>query len=73
MLGKPLLGFAYPFGDKKSFSRKTMDLVKNAGYHCACANIHKRVTNKSSVFALPRFVVRNWTAKELENEMKKWL
>lgn len=73
MFDFPILGFAYPFGDKESFDKNTTKLVKAANFNYACSNIHKRVTGKSNTYALPRFIVRNWTAKELEEEMKKWL
>jgi len=73
MLGFPLLSFAYPFGGKDSFNKTTIELVKRAGFHYACANIHERVTARSNIYALPRFIVRNWNAKELKKEMEKWL
>lgn len=70
---KLILGFAYPFGDKNSFTPDIINLVKKAGYHYACANIHERLTNQSNVYLLPRFVVRNWPMEELKKEMKKWI
>ncbi len=73
MLGFPLLSFAYPFGGKDSFNKTTIELVKKAGFHYACANIHERVTNRSNIFALNRFIARNWNAGELKREIKKWL
>lgn len=69
----PLLSFAYPFGGKDSFDDKTIELVKKAGFHYACANIHERVTNKSDIYALPRFIARNWTVEELKEKIKKWV
>ena len=73
MLAKPFSSFAYPFGDKKSFSKKTVALVKKTGYHYACANTHERVTNKSDIFALPRFVVRNWDLNEFQQKLKEFV
>lgn len=73
ILGFPLLGFAYPFGGKDSFNKITIELVKRTGFHYACANIHERVTNRSNVFALPRFIARNWNVGDLKKEIKKWV
>lgn len=72
-LNMHLLSFAYPFGDKDSFDKKTVNLVKKAGFHYACANIHKRVTNQSNLYALPRFIARNWNKEELKRHIKTWL
>lgn len=69
----PIAGLAYPFGGQDSFTKQTVDLVKEAGFQYACANIHERVTNRSDLYVLPRFIARNWDAKEMEREMKKWL
>ena len=68
-----LLGFAYPFGGKDSFNKKTIDLVSKAGYYYACANIHERVTNNSDIYALPRFIIRNWDIEEFKNNFHKFL
>jgi len=73
MLGIPLLSFAYPFGGKDSFDKTTIELVKKAGFHYACANIHERVTNRSNIYALPRFIARNWNLEEFKKEIKKWV
>jgi peptidoglycan/xylan/chitin deacetylase (PgdA/CDA1 family) len=72
ILGIPLLSFAYPFGGKDSFDDKTIALVKKAGYHYACANIHERATNNSNIFALPRFIIRNWHIEALKENIQKF-
>ena len=71
--GFPLLSFAYPFGGKDSFNKTTIELVKKAGFHYGCANIHERVTNNSDIYALPRFIARNWNLIELKTQIKKWV
>ena len=73
IVGFPLLSFAYPFGAKDSFNKTTIELVKKAGFHCACANIHERVTNRSDIYALPRFIARNWPLLEFKKQLKKWV
>lgn len=72
-LNVPLLSFAYPFGGKDSFDEKTIELVKKAGFNYACSNIHEKVTNFSNIYALPRFLVKNWDAEKLKREIKKWI
>jgi len=72
ILGFPILSFAYPFGGKDSFNKKTVKLVREAGFQYACANIHERVTNKSDTYALPRFIARNWNVEEFKKEIKHW-
>ncbi len=68
-----LMSFAYPFGSKDSFNKKTVDLVKKAGYHYACANIHERVTNRSDIYAMPRFISRNWDTEEFKAKFKNFI
>jgi len=70
---KPVLGFAYPFGSKDSFTLETINLVKKAGYQYACANIHERTRRNSDIFTLPRFIVRNWNLKEFKDSLKKFI
>lgn len=73
ILDIPLLGFAYPFGSKGSFTSKTIELVKKAGFHYACANIHERVTEYSDIYALPRFIPRNWNLEEFKKNLEKFI
>lgn len=73
MLNITLLSFAYPFGDKKSFTPKTIELVKRSKFHYACANIHERVAKNSDIYTLPRFVVRNWGLEEFKAKFKGFI
>lgn len=73
LLDIPILSFAYPFGGKDSFTKETVYLVKRAGFHYACTNIHKRVTKNSDIYTLPRFVVRNWNLSEFQQKLKKFI
>jgi|SRR3989344_7213268 len=72
IIGKPLIGFAYPFGGLDSFDRNTIEIIKAAGFSYACANIHERVTNNSDLFALPRFIARNQSIEDFKKEVKRW-
>ena len=73
LLGMPINSFAYPFGGKGTFEKNTVNLVKKNGFQYACSNIHRRVGRNTPLHTLPRFVVRNWSVKELKQQMEKWL
>lgn len=73
IVGIPVTGFAYPFGGQDSFDNQTIGLVKKSGFGYACANIHERVRNGSDIFALPRFVMRNWGIDEFKQNLKKFI
>jgi len=73
IINRSVNSFAYPFGDKKSFTKDTINLVKKAGYHYACANIHERVTSRSDIYAMPRYVVRNWDLEEFKKQLKNFI
>ncbi|MDP3731154.1 MAG: polysaccharide deacetylase family protein [bacterium] len=73
VIGMPLLSFAYPFGGLDSFDNETINLVKKSGFHYACANIHERVTNRSDIYALPRYVIRNWNLEKFKEEFNKFI
>ena len=60
LLGHPITTFSYPFGSPASFSAETCDIVREAGFTCACANIPDVVTPRSDPWQLPRSLVRNW-------------
>ena len=73
LLDIPISSFAYPFGGKEAFDEDIVNLVRKNGFDYACSNIHKRVNKNTPLHILPRFVVRNWNVKELEQKMNKWL
>lgn len=72
IIKKPVVGFSYPFGGKRDFGEKTVDLVKNAGYEYACANIQDSTTRKSDLFLLPRRLIRNWDLAKFKQHFKKF-
>ncbi len=70
-VGIEIKGFSYPFGALDDFNRETKSIVKKCGFDYACANIRERVKINSDIFALPRFVVRDWTVSKLKLEIFK--
>lgn len=72
LLGQNIISFAYPFGSKDSFTKETTEIVKN-NFNYACSNIHERITTKSNIFALPRFIVRDWDLDEFIKNIKTFI
>jgi len=54
--------FAYPFGD---IDRESLDLVRDAGFDCACTTQHSFVTRRTDPFSMPRLAVPNCDATGL--------
>ncbi|MBM2817607.1 MAG: NodB y protein [Parcubacteria group bacterium] len=70
ILDKKIVGFAYPFGSKKSFSKSTISEVKKAGFRFACANTQEKIYFFSDLFAIPRILARNWDSDILAKKLK---
>lgn len=64
--GKTIRYFAYPFGSKVDFSEETEHITKTVGFEGACANIPLRLNSNTSIYTLPRWIVRNWSPNELK-------
>jgi peptidoglycan/xylan/chitin deacetylase (PgdA/CDA1 family) len=60
--GSRVLSFAYPYGD---FDERSVRLVEEAGFACACTTKHGAVRGPRDAFTLPRIQVRNWQTDEL--------
>jgi peptidoglycan/xylan/chitin deacetylase (PgdA/CDA1 family) len=72
ILGRPPTSFAYPFGMRGSFDRRTERIVRDAGFTVACANVPGAVRARSR-FRLPRHIVGSWTGDELGHRLDRWL
>lgn len=71
-LGRKVAGFAYPYGTETEFDRGTMTEVESAGYDFACANIPSPFGEREGNFAIPRHLVRNWSASEFTRNYLGW-
>jgi peptidoglycan/xylan/chitin deacetylase (PgdA/CDA1 family) len=69
-IGKPVHGFAYPYGQSGHFTQETVDLVATAGFSYACANMTGHVDRNSDRYRLPRLHVRNWSTDEFAWHLK---
>ncbi len=73
ILNKRVISFAYPFGGVNTFTKDTINIVRDAGYKYACSNIHNRVINKSDKHSLPRHIVRNWDINTFIKEFNRFI
>ncbi len=65
--------FSYPYGTRHDYNRRTVRLVRAAGFSRACANHAKVVDDRSDPFHLPRVVVRDWPADVFSRKIEEWL
>lgn len=47
--------FSYPNGYAEDYTRETMRMVEEAGFHCACTMVNGRISPNTSLFQLPRY------------------
>lgn len=62
LVGVPIDGFAYPFGDHDAASTAT---VRSAGFVYACTTEHGTAGARSDLLRLPRAVVGDWSGDAL--------
>ena len=67
-LGKPITGFAYPYGN---YSSLTQTLLKEAGFRYAVSTEPKAVSTDDDLFALPRIQVKNWCVYEFASKLNE--
>lgn len=70
---KPITLFAYPFGGYSDIDMNAIRTTKEAGFEAAFLN-NQRVAHKGSpLHAVPRILVRNWSAGELKRYLSKFV
>jgi peptidoglycan/xylan/chitin deacetylase (PgdA/CDA1 family) len=72
ILGHPVRSFSYPYGKPRDYTAKTVDLVRRAGFACACSTSVDVVRRSSDPFQLPRVWVRNTSGEKLAKQLGKW-
>lgn len=71
-LGHRVRTMAYPFGARADYSETTVRLAREAGYEAACSNFPGMVRARTDRYQLPRILVRDWPADELERRIEQW-
>jgi peptidoglycan/xylan/chitin deacetylase (PgdA/CDA1 family) len=69
IIGKPVRLLSYPFGGVADFTKETAAMVAQTGYEAGIANIQGNIAAPTDLYAVPRRLVRNWTA----NVFAAWL
>lgn len=70
-LGIRIHSFAYPYGSSADFDEATARVVSAAGFEHACTSIPGRLAAGTDPLRVPRIVVRDWTAEQLELELAR--
>jgi peptidoglycan/xylan/chitin deacetylase (PgdA/CDA1 family) len=71
--GRPVSAFAYPFGRRSDYDSRTLTLVREGGFTCACCNFPGRVDLSSDRFELPRLLVQDWDGGDFAARLSWWL
>jgi peptidoglycan/xylan/chitin deacetylase (PgdA/CDA1 family) len=72
ILDRSVSSFAYPYGKPYDYTAQTVDIVRQAGFTCACASFEGLVRRSSDRFQLPRVYVRNWNGDRLAQHLNRW-
>jgi peptidoglycan/xylan/chitin deacetylase (PgdA/CDA1 family) len=68
-LARPVASFAYPYGGASDFDEKTAQIVRDAGFDHACANVASRLERGTDAYRLPRVLIRDWGGRELARRL----
>ena len=69
ILNRPVTSFAYPHGD---FSTETVNIVREAGFDCACSTRADVVNPTTNRLRLPRVLVPNCNEKRFTKLLLRW-
>lgn len=69
ILGRQVDSFAYPHG---SLSAKTVGMVQEAGFACACSSFADVVGLSADRFRLPRFHIEDCDGEEFARRLSRW-
>ena len=72
ILNQEVRSFSYPYGTRAAYKKETVNLVKEAGFLCACSNFHGVVLRDADRFQLPRALVRDWNGDEFQRRLSRW-
>ena len=69
LIDRPVESFAYPYGGPGDVDEMTVSVVRRTGFRRACATEGGPRRARRDAFRLPRMVVRDWSAAELERRL----
>jgi peptidoglycan/xylan/chitin deacetylase (PgdA/CDA1 family) len=73
ILGRRVIGFAYPYGNRSDYSSETVSAVQEAGFDYACSNFGGNIGPDTDWWQLPRFLVRDWNGDDFADRLREWL
>ena len=73
IVGRPVGTFAYPFGRRSDYDSRTVALVTESGFTCACCNFPGSVDLSCDRLQLPRLLVEDWDGDEFAARLSWWL
>lgn len=69
--GREIKLFAYPFGRKEHYSDITISLLKAAGFEKAVVAYPGEISEKTNLYELNRFMVKNYDVSDFEDYMEQ--
>jgi peptidoglycan/xylan/chitin deacetylase (PgdA/CDA1 family) len=69
VLGHPVTSFCYPYG---AYTAETVNLVREAGFACACSTSTGTVGRCTDRWQLPRVCIEDWDGDELAKRLSMW-
>lgn len=73
IIGAPVAGIAYPFGDRHDYDRNSVAAAERCGFGWGCANVAGTVGSRCHPFELPRILVRDWNGATFRRFLEEWI
>jgi peptidoglycan/xylan/chitin deacetylase (PgdA/CDA1 family) len=72
VLARPVVSFAYPFGDRTHYDERSMEAVAAAGLEQSCTTVRGALGPDTDRFAVPRLAVRDYAGSGLARRLQIW-
>lgn len=67
---QPIVTFSYPFGGRDDYNEETIAICKELGFSKVAANIPGIWKTGDDLYQIPRYIVRDWDAKQFKKHIK---